>query len=153
MPNADSRVVLVPALASKPALLPGRLIRVIEDPNLGDRWLLCRSFEHPGGPGRLLLAAAESGSEAKGGHASGTASSESLARAQVAIRPAVRAGDRVIVEEISAVAEARLGAVALESAGEGASFNARLEIGGRIVRAVALGAGRAAFKPEMEARQ
>jgi hypothetical protein len=59
----------------------------------------------------------------------------------------------VVVEETSAVAEARLGAVALESATEGSSFNARLEIGGKVVRVLALGPGRAVFQPEVEMRR
>jgi hypothetical protein len=43
--------------------------------------------------------------------------------------------------------------VALGPATIGSSFDARLKIGGRVVRVLALATGRAAFKPEGEARQ
>jgi len=66
--------------------------------------------------------------------------------------PVIRAGDRLIVEEKTAVAEVRLEAVALGPAGNGFPLLVRLKIGGRVVRAVALGPGRAAFAPETEAR-
>jgi len=146
--NAAPRVVLSSEVPDRmPALLPGRLVHVIEDPNLGDRWLLCRNLDHPGGPGRLLLVAANravSGSSLTGS----SQGAEVSAVFQDAARPAIRAGDRVVVEENSAVAEARLGAVALESATAGSAFHARMEIGGRVLRVVAIGSGRAAFQPE-----
>jgi hypothetical protein len=122
------------------------LVRVIEDPNLGDRWLLCRNPDHPGGPGRLQLVAANHASSARS--IQGGASEAQVKAFQDAARSAIRAGDRVIVEENSAVAEARLGAVALESATIGSSFHARMEIGGRVLRVVAMGNGRAAFQVE-----
>ena len=59
--------------------------------------------------------------------------------------PLIRSGDRLVIEENSAVVEARLEAVALGPAAVGAEFKARLAIGGRVVRAVALGPGRASF--------
>jgi flagella basal body P-ring formation protein FlgA len=59
----------------------------------------------------------------------------------------IRAGDRLIVEENTAVVEARLEAVALGAAAPGSTFNVRLRIGGRVLRAVALGPGRAALAP------
>ena len=67
-----------------------------------------------------------------------------------AARPVVHSGDRMVIEEDSAVAHARLAAVALESAVAGAAFRARLEIGGQVVRAVAVSAGRAVFATEPE---
>ena len=66
--------------------------------------------------------------------------------------PVIRAGDRLIVEEHTAVVEARLEAVALGPAASGSPFQVRLTIGGKVVRAVALGPGRAAFAAETEAR-
>src|ERR1035438_2099013 len=57
-PFSDSRARVVLGSLERalvPANPPGRLIRVIEDPSLGDRWLLCRNLDHPGGPGRLLM--------------------------------------------------------------------------------------------------
>ena len=130
-----------------PALLSGHLIRVIEDPNLGDHWLLCRNLDHPGGPGRLLLVEANRPVAGSSLNAGGPGA-EVVAAFKDATRPAIRAGDRLVVEENSAVAEARLGAVALESATIGSAFRARMEIGGRVLRVVAVGSGRAAFQPE-----
>ena len=152
--NADSglRIALaLPGLTSVPPLLPGRFIRVIEDPNLGDRWMLCRNLEHPGGPGLLLYVAAQSA--VKRNRPGGAQSTNSLEGDPAAIRPVIRAGDRVIVEENSAVAEARLAAVALESATAGSAFNVRLEIGGKVVRAVAMRTGQALFQPQIEVRR
>ena len=62
----------------------------------------------------------------------------------------IRAGDALLVEEHTAVVDARLEAVALESAAKGARFKARLKIGGKVVRAVAISPGRAGFAPESE---
>ena len=152
--SADSRLRIVLASSgstSVPSLVPGRLIRVIEDPNLGDRWMLCRNLDHPGGPGSLLHVAAQSA--VKWNRLGGAESTNSLERDPAAIRPVIRAGDRVIVEENSAVAEARLTAVALESATVGSAFNARLEIGGKVVRAVAMRTGQALFQPQLEVRR
>jgi flagella basal body P-ring formation protein FlgA len=103
--------------------------------------------EHPGGPGRLLRVV-PAGSETRKFR-----TDDGLESDPAAIRPVIRAGDRVVVEESSAVAEARLGAVALESARAGSALNVRLEIGGRVVRAVALGTGRAVFQVEIGVRR
>ena len=54
----------------------------------------------------------------------------------------------VIVEEHTAVVEARLEAMALGPAAVGGAFRARLRMGGKVVRAVALGPGRAVLEPE-----
>jgi hypothetical protein len=67
--------------------------------------------------------------------------------------PAIRAGDLVVVERSTAVVEARLESIALEPAAIGASFRARLTIGGKVVHAVALGEGRAAFEQNAEGRR
>jgi hypothetical protein len=146
--NPDPRVFLSTMVPVRmPALLPGRLIRVIEDPNLRDHWLLCRNLDHPGGPGRLLLVTANrpvSGSILP----EGAPGADAVAAFKDAARLAIRAGDRLVVEENSAVAEARLGAVALESAAVGSAFHARMEIGGRELRVVAVASGRATFQPE-----
>ena len=55
-----------------------------------------------------------------------------------------------MVEEHTAVADVRLEAVALEPAVKGAHFKARLKIGGKVVRVVAVSPGRASFAPEGE---
>ncbi len=111
-----------------------QLVREIDDPHSGARWMLLRDPGHPGGPGRMVLAGASRLAE------------------KVPQRPIIRAGDRLIVEENTAVVEARLEAVALGPAASGSAFDVRLEIGGRIARVVALAPGRAAFQKQTEAR-
>jgi hypothetical protein len=112
------------------------VIREIDDPHTGDRWLLLRESSQPGGPGRLVLAAAldELGPEGAG---------TGLSRPQPL--PVIHTGDRLIVEENTAVAQARLQAVALGPALLGGPLKVRLVPGGAVVPAVALGPGRAAF--------
>jgi len=108
--------------------ISGQLIRVIDDGATGDRWLLVRQASDPGGPGRMVrVESAASGS---------------------AIHPVIHAGDAVIVEEHTEVVEARLEATAVGSAVIGAEFEARLKIGGKVVRAMALGPGKAALAPK-----
>jgi hypothetical protein len=124
-----------------PASISGEIVREIDDPHTGIRWLLMRDLSHPGGPGRLVPAA-NPRSEAR--------PNEPVAEP---VRPVIRAGDRLVVEEDTAVVSSRLEAVALGPAAVGSSFDARLKIGGRVVRVLALATGRAAFKPEGEARQ
>ncbi|MDE3186061.1 MAG: hypothetical protein KGM96_00890 [Acidobacteriota bacterium] len=114
-------------------------IREIDDPRTGARWLLLRDGSHPGGPGRLALA----GSMRDDGRIGGN---ENDASALVAPpRPVIRAGDRLVVEEDTAVVAVRLGAVALGPAAPGGSLQARLQIGGKVVRVVAIAPGRAAL--------
>jgi hypothetical protein len=116
-----------------------QLYREIDDPHTGDRWFLVRNHAFPGGPGRLLLVAAARNAAGQ------------IVR-QTAVLPVIRLGDRVTVEEHTAVVDAVLEARALRPAVLGAVFEARLAIGGRVVRVVALGPGRAALQPEMGAR-
>jgi hypothetical protein len=127
---------------------PGDVVREIDDPHTGARWLLLRDSDHPGGPGRLVLVS-ETRTGALPAEQTGMAALSDL----TPLKPVVRAGDRVIVEESSPVVEARLEAVALGPAVVGSAFNVRLKIGGKIVRALALAPGRAALALEMEARQ
>jgi hypothetical protein len=119
-------------------LLLGAVVREIDDPPLGSRWLLTRNTIHPAGPGRLVpvwggLTAPRPGVPPKTLPAPDS--------------PVIRAGDPVIVEENTAVAEARLEGVALGAARAGAGLEVRLKVGGARVRAVALGPGRAALAP------
>jgi len=115
---------------------PGDIIREIDDPHTGDRWLLMRDDSHPGGPGILRLASGVRVEPKKSGQG-----------AEMPL-PVIRAGDRVIVEENTPVVEARLEAIALSQANAGSSFNLRLVLGGRVVRAIAVGPGRAMFQGE-----
>ena len=125
-----------------------RIVQVIEDRSLGNRWLLCRASEHPGGPGRLVLIA----SNRRKGISSMTSQAAFVLPAALpaAARPVIRSGERLVIEEDGAMVSARLTAFALESVLAGSAFYARLEIGGQVVRAVAVSAGKAAFAPEFE---
>lgn len=132
---AADRIQVTGTAVSTPA---GEVVREIDDLHTGDRWFLVRDNEHPGGPGRMVLA---TGPEAR--PAAGTSPLRPALR-----QPVVRNGDRVVIEEDTAVVHARFEAVALGSAMEGGQFNARMTAGGKIVHVVALGARRAAFAPE-----
>ena len=127
----------------------GEIVREIRDPNLGDRWLLMRNSEVPGGPGRLVLVAAHRGAL---GAAAVRVAHERDGREETRLLSVIRAGDRLRVEEHTAHVDAGLEARALGPAAAGSALDARLTIGGRVVRAVALGPGRAALQPETEAR-
>lgn len=135
--NGPLAMVSRPAQRKASAILPGQVLREIDDPHNGGRWLLLRDESHPGGPGLLTLVVAArcvSGQH----HGADPEAKKAL--------PAIRSGDRVIVEESTPVAEARLEAVAMGQAIEGSVFQARLMIGGRVVRAVAIGPDRAVFE-------
>jgi hypothetical protein len=119
---------------------PAVMLREIDDPHSGARWLLLPNPNHPGGPGRLVLAA--------GGDRTGSAA----VAIAVPARPVIRAGDELVVEENTVVVEARLEARALGSASLGNTLHARLKMGGKVVPVVALGPGRAALEPEMGGR-
>lgn len=135
----------------------GEVVRAIDDPYTGNYWLLERDPDHPGGPGRLVLvprAAQTDGPDSEPGSESDGAGPRQAAPDAIAraLAPVIRAGDRLMVIENTAVAEARLEAVALGPAVRGADFEVRLQIGGKEVRAVALGPGRAAFADQIGAR-
>jgi hypothetical protein len=122
----------------------GEIVREIDDPHSGARWLLTRNPDHPGGPGRLALV---------GGICNRPAQDCALAEpSQAESRPVIRAGESLIVEEHTPFVDARLEAVALGSALAGSAITVRLKIGGRVVRAVALAPGRAELQPQAEAR-
>ncbi len=123
-------------------------MREIDDPNLGDRWLLMRNDDVPGGPGRMVMVAAHR--QPMGG-APLRAAKQTAEEAR--LLPVIRAGDRLTVEEHTARVDAVLEARALSAAAAGSALDARLAIGGRVVRAVALGPGRAVLQPETEARR
>ena len=122
------------------------IVREIDDPHTGARWLLLRNKQFPGGPGRLVLAADYRNAPA------GAAHREAGARADVQLLPVIRAGDRLIVEQHTARMDAVLEARAVNPAALGGALGVRLTIGGRVMRAVALGPGRAAIQLEAEER-
>ncbi len=134
------------ACAQLPAACGTRseILREIDDAHTGDRWLLMRNDSVPGGPGRLVLASTQR-------H---TANQTKLIKQtqEAPLPPVIRAGDRLIVEEHTAIADAVLRARALNPANVGSALKVRLAIGGKVIRAVALGPGRAALQPEPEVR-
>ncbi len=107
--------------------VPARILREVKDPHTGETWLLLQNAVDPAGPGRMV----RSGQ----GAAAGTR--------QQAETPIIRSGDRLVVEERGAVVEAQLEATALEPAASGSALRARLKIGGRVIRVVAVAPGRA----------
>jgi hypothetical protein len=133
-------------MESSAAPAQSEVLREIDDPSTGDRWLLMRDGKNPGGPGRLVRMAAHPGEP-------GRASWHSEPQIDAArLLPVIHAGEHLVVEEHTAVADAYLEAQAMNPAAPGATFAARLAIGGRVVRAIALGPGRAALQPEAEVR-
>jgi len=134
------------SLVSVAGTAQGEIVREIDDPHTGDRWLLVRNDQAPGGPGRLVLVAAHRIVSAETFVRAANRASEAVAV------PVIRSGDRLIVEEHTAVVDAVLEARAMKPAATGAIFEVRLTIGGKVVRAVALAPGRAALLPETEGR-
>jgi hypothetical protein len=123
----------------------GLVLREIEDPSTGNIWQLVRDQNRPAGPGRLVLAR------------QGTQTHREISRGPVqplpnGERPIIHTGDALILEEHTAVIDARLEAVALQPAVRGALFRARLKISGKVTRVVAISPGRASFAEENEAR-
>ena len=136
----------------------GEVLREIVDPHNGEHWLLLRQNTLPGGPGRLVLVASDRGDGIRKQQAQstetqvrmrlGTHSSSQPDLQSTLIAPAlpvIRSGDRLTVEEHTAHVDAVLEARALGAAVAGAVLEARLTIGGGVVRVVALGPGRAAL--------
>ena len=129
-----------PAAVSKPA--GASAVREIDDPHAGIRWLLIKDAEHPGGPGRLVPLG------------DGEFEKRTLARsAELVAAQVIRAGDRIAVEEHTDRVDAVLEAVALGSAVEQGWFEARLRIGGRVVRVVAIRAGHARLPSNAEVKR
>ncbi|MGA8043779.1 MAG: hypothetical protein WCA37_13335 [Terracidiphilus sp.] len=116
-------------------------LRVIHDPSTGAHWLVVRDPQHPGGPGRLVRA----GTEPQDPGASGVRIAGGQGRKPVTAPPrlVVRGGESLAVEDKSPMVETHLEAVALGPAAAGETLLARLGAGGKIVRVVALGGGRA----------
>jgi hypothetical protein len=127
-----------PAADEDVRTVQGEKLREIEDPNLGDRWELYRELNHPGGPGRWIRASI-------GKFRAGAQGLAEVARADPPTIPVIRMGDRVVVEEDTARVEERLEAVALGSAVTGSVVQVRLKIGGQVMHAMVVAAGRARF--------
>jgi hypothetical protein len=154
--SGSARDSLAPVHAS--ARPQGAIVREIDDPHNGDRWLLVRDPRHPAGPGLLLREDNARGGSPQiaierrteqAGQSDAEQNSAPLPEPAGEVEAAalvVHAGDRLVVEEHTAIIEARLEAVALGSASSGSPFNARLRIGGRVVRVLAVAAGRAVIQ-------
>lgn len=126
------------------AALPGfggQLYREIVDPSTGDRWLLLRDASRPGGPGRLILAGNVKSTSGMGG----SVPPAGIRPASTQMAVVIQNGDSLVVERDTPLLRERLEAIAMGPAAVGELFEVRLKIGGRRFRAVALGAGRAAF--------
>jgi hypothetical protein len=134
------------APASVEGRAQGKILREIDDPHTGDRWLLLRNGKLPGGPGRLVRVADDR--KKFGSAALQTAGQPGNA----ALQPVIRAGDRLIVEEHTARVDALLEARALNPATLGSVLDVRLSVGGKVLRVVALGPGRAALQTETSVR-
>lgn len=121
------------------------VLREIDDPATGNRWLLERDGAHLGGPGRLVLLAKQAGAAGRRAVFEKAVTPDSLA-------PVIRAGDAVILEAHTAVMDAELETFALTAAPAGSPLRVRLKLGGRVVTAIALAPGRAEWTPESGAR-
>lgn len=147
-----------PKILISEAQMQADVFREIDDPSSGDCWLLLRDPGDPGGPGKLALETRRAGTPKRRQSnppttVSGTGSTANLGSGAAAARvPVIHAGNRLIVEESTPVVKARLEAVALNPARIGSVFKVRLAIGGKVVRAVALGPGRAVFAEETGAQ-
>lgn len=113
-------------------------VRAVDDPATGSRWLLQRDTAHAGAPGRMERVA-------QAGRA--VAAAGAVAMLAAVAPPAIRAGDRIVVEEETAKVSARLQAVALGPARVGGLLKARLAVGGHIVDARAIAPGHATLVP------
>lgn len=140
IPALDLRIAASPARTAESE----RLLREIDDPSSGTRWLLVSDQTNPGGPGRLEPAPA--------GKDPGAAERRTNAP-RIGQNRMIRPGDKLTVEEHSSTTDAYLEGVALEPAGPGAALKVRLSIGGRVVRAVAVEPGRARLVAFTEARR
>ena len=137
--GAVAQEAAAPAAAASavPAeLATGTVAREIDDPASGLRWLLVEDPAHPGGPGRLVSLSPDKR----------MAKPRSLGKVAAA-EVVIHAGETVQVEEHSAVIDANLEVVALSSAAPGGPLRVRLRIGGRVVKARVIAAGRAVREP------
>jgi hypothetical protein len=142
--NAASGNRALGVASANAAAVVQNVYREIDDPYSGEHWLLLRDANHPGGPGRLMLTVQKSSTRQESG--------KDGAR-PVKRMPVIRAGDALIVEEHTAVLDARLKAVALSAACQGETLTAHLAIGEKVVRVVAEGPGLATFDSESMVRR
>ena len=138
---SSSLAQTAPAVTKAPEETPGRAYLQIRDPHIGARWLVFRDPVNPAGPGRAILAA----------DADPAGSGTGAERKRAAI--VIHRGDKLTVEEHTAMVQAYLEGSAAGEAAVGACFDVRLKIGGKTVRAVAIGPGRAALADGFQCRE
>ena len=141
---ASSRYDSLKRSTLDPNLAGTSIVREINDPHSGVRWLLLVNMLHPGEPGRMVRADTASGELPF----TPTVGRKDLALPQVVIH----AGEKVILEEHTHVVDARLDAIALNPAAVGGTVRVRLAVGGRVVRSLAVEAGRVVLDQEKEGR-
>jgi hypothetical protein len=153
LPGAFGQIAVRPvssrggSLKSSAANLPlasTSIVREINDPHSGVRWLLLVNTLHPGEPGRLVRADTVRSEVTQPKVAGQTA--------PALLQLVIHAGERVLLEEHSQVVDARLDAIALNPAAIGGVVRVRLVIGGRVVRSLAVEAGRVVLDQEKEGR-
>lgn len=120
------------AVPSRGRSRPVEILREIDDPATGNRWLLEKDEESPGGPGRMVLSIRGNMTPLHREHGG-----------RPVTLPVIHAGDRIVLVAHTAVMDAELEAVALAPAAVGSSLRVRLKMGGKVLEAVALGPGKA----------
>jgi hypothetical protein len=138
--SAPADLIIVSAPAPSPATR--EVVREIDDPATGNRWLLKRDSQNPGGPGRMVLLASEH-SQLTSARVRIEAENIETGRSSAMIH----AGDSLIVEEHTTLVDAFLEAISLAPAAQGGVFRVRLSLGGREVNARAIAPGRALLSP------
>jgi hypothetical protein len=131
--------------ATGPATAGTSIVREIDDPHSGDRWLLLIDPRHPAGPGRLVLADVA--------RKKFPLSKADVQKTETPVPPVIHTGERLILEEHSSVVDSRLDAIALNPAAVGGALSVRLIIGGKVVRALAVAPGCVVLAREKDGRQ
>jgi len=130
------------AIVSSAPVQSNEILRVIDDPGTHERWLVVADPQHPGGPARLVKSSEYE--REVGAQGAAPVKVQSAVKAHIEARkPVIRPGELLIVEEHSQFIDMRLEAVALSQAVVGDTFDVRLKVGGKVVRAVATAPGHA----------
>ena len=115
-------------------------VRALEDPSSHRGWLVMRYLARPEWPGRVVPLAQQSFCGDDASLPRGRAGARiALSGAEIVIR----AGETLIVVEDTKAAHVELAATALGNARRGEVISARLRTGGKLVKMIATGPGRA----------